>query len=223
MTIQEQAISSVATANHHTGGVYSSLFEKINLRPVERLSDIACFHDSDGLAGVTEDERVTAAVSVLLDLLKASAQKVEQLDKALLDFEIGKLDRKIGRQLDVVIHQPGFQQIESAWRGLKFLVDRTDLGQNVKIEVLDVAKDDLRQDFDDAPEIVQSGFYRHAYIQEYDTPGSEPIGAVIADYEFSAGSQDIALLRNVAKVAAAAHMPFITAVAPTFFWQKEHG
>ncbi|MCE1915143.1 type VI secretion system contractile sheath large subunit, partial [Enterobacter hormaechei] len=101
--------------------------------------DIACFHDSDGLAGVTEDERVTAAVSVLLDLLKASAQKVEQLDKALLDFEIGKLDRKIGRQLDVVIHQPGFQQIESAWRGLKFLVDRTDLGQNVKIEVLDVA------------------------------------------------------------------------------------
>ncbi|MCC8459689.1 type VI secretion system contractile sheath large subunit [Photorhabdus aegyptia] len=220
MTVQEQATSSMATANHHAGGVYSSLFEKINLRPVERLSDIACFHNSDALASVTEDERVTVAVSVLLDLLQASAQKVAQLDKALLDFEIGKLDRKIGRQLDVVIHQPEFQRVESAWRGLKFLVDRTDLRQNVKIEVLDVAKDDLRQDFDDTPEIVQSGFYRHAYIQEYDTPGGEPIGAAIADYEFSAESQDIALLRNIAKVAAAAHMPFITAAAPAFFGKK---
>ncbi|WP_337265110.1 MULTISPECIES: type VI secretion system contractile sheath domain-containing protein, partial [unclassified Serratia (in: enterobacteria)] len=59
--------------------------------------------------------------------------------------------------------------------------------------------------------------YRHTYIAEYDTPGGEPIGAVISNYEFDASPQDVALLRNLSKVAAAAHMPFIGAVGPAFF------
>ncbi|RAX07464.1 type VI secretion system contractile sheath large subunit [Photorhabdus bodei] len=219
MTGQEQA-AAAATTTYAEGSVYQSLFEKIHLQPVEQLSDIEFFQHSDALADVTADERVTAAVSVFLNLLKASAQKVERLDKTLLDHHIGELDSQISRQLDVVMHHPEFQRIESAWRGLKFLVDRTDFRQNVRIEVLDVTKEDLRQDFDDAPEIIQSGFYHHTYIQEYDTPGGEPVGAVIANYEFDAGPQDIALLRHIAKVSAAAHMPFIGAVGPAFFGKK---
>ncbi|WP_323840090.1 type VI secretion system contractile sheath large subunit [Photorhabdus africana] len=220
MTVQEQTASAAATTPYAEGSVYQSLFEKIHLQPVERLSDIDRFQCSDALADVSADERVTAAVSVFLTLLKASARKVERLDKALLDNHIGELDQQISRQLDVVMHHPAFQQVESAWRGLKFLVDRTDFRQNVSIDLLDVTKDDLRQDFDDAPEIVQSGFYLHTYIQEYDTPGGEPVGSVIANYEFDAGSQDIALLRHIAKVSAAAHMPFISAVGPAFFGKK---
>ncbi|NHB94602.1 type VI secretion system contractile sheath large subunit [Photorhabdus cinerea] len=220
MAVQEQATSVAATTTHSEGSVYQSLFKKINLQPVERLNGFDLFQNNDALADVTTDERVTAAVSVFLSLLKESAQKVKRLDKALLDQHIDELDSQISRQLDVVMHYPAFQQVESAWRGLKFLVDRTDFRQNVKIEVLDVTKDDLQQDFDDAPEIVQSGFYRHTYIQEYDTPGGEPIGSVIANYEFGAGSQDIALLRNIAKVAAAAHMPFIAAAGPAFFGKE---
>ncbi|CAQ85148.1 MULTISPECIES: type VI secretion system contractile sheath large subunit [Photorhabdus] len=220
MAVQEQMTSAVATTTHGQGGIYQSLFEKIHLQPVERLSDIDRFQNNDALADVTADERVTAAVSVFLTLLKESAQKVKRLDKTLLDQHIDALDSQISRQLDVVMHHPAFQQVEAAWRGLKFLVDRTDFRQNVKIEVLDVTKDDLRQDFDDAPEIVQSGFYCHTYIEEYDTPGGEPIGSVIANYEFDAGSQDIALLRNIAKVAAAAHMPFIASAGPAFFGKE---
>ncbi|MCC8463186.1 type VI secretion system contractile sheath large subunit [Photorhabdus bodei] len=219
MTGQEQA-AAAATTPCAEGSVYQSLFEKIHLQPVEQLSDIEFFQHSDALADVTADERVTAAVRVFLNLLKASAQKVERLDKTLLDHHIGELDSQISRQLDEVMHHPEFQRIESAWRGLKFLVDRTDFRQNVRIEVLDVTKEDLRQDFDDAPEIIQSGFYHHTYLQEYDTPGGEPVGAVIADYEFDAGPQDIALLRHIANVSAAAHMPFIGAVGPAFFGKK---
>ncbi|KER01784.1 type VI secretion system contractile sheath large subunit [Photorhabdus temperata] len=220
MTVQEQTASAVATTIYAEGRVYQSLFEKIHLQPIERLGDIDRFQNNDVLAEVTEDERVTAAVSVFLNLLKVSARKIKQLDKALLDHYIGELDNQIGRQLDVVIHHPAFQRIESAWRGLKFLVDRTDVRQNVKIDVLDVTKDDLRRDFDDTPEIIQSGFYCHTYIQEFDMPGGEPIGSVIANYEFDASPQDIVLLRNIAKVSAAAHMPFIAAAGPAFFGKK---
>lgn len=59
--------------------------------------------------------------------------------------------------------------MESLWRGLKQLVDNTDYRQNVKTEILDVSKDDLRQDFEDAPELIQSGLYWHTYTAEYDT------------------------------------------------------
>ncbi len=198
-------------------GVYASLFEKINLTPVAALGDIDTWQDSQALAEATADERVTAAVQVLLQRLKKSGQQVEKLDKSLLDHHIAELDYQISRQLDEVMHHQEFQKVESQWRGLKHLIDRTDFRQNVKIEILDISKDDLRQDFEDAPEITQSGLYGHTYIAEYDTPGGEPIGAVISSYEFDASPQDIALLRNISKVAAAAHMPFIGSVGPAFF------
>ncbi|MXR98665.1 type VI secretion system contractile sheath domain-containing protein, partial [Enterobacter hormaechei] len=83
--------------------------------------------------------------------------------------------------------------------------------------ILDVSKEDLRQDFEDAPELIQSGLYWHTYTAEYDTPGGEPIGSVISSYEFDASPQDVALLRNISKVSAAAHMPFIGSVGPKFF------
>ncbi|MEG3134788.1 type VI secretion system contractile sheath large subunit [Rouxiella sp. T17] len=200
--------------------VYASLFEKINLTPIVSPVDLNLFQDNQALADVTADERVTAAVQVLLAQLATSGEKVERLDKTLLDSHIAQLDQQLGSQLDDIMHHPDFQRLESGWRGLKFLIDRTDFRQNVKIELLDVSKEDLRQDFEDCPEVIQSGLYRHTYIQEYDMPGGEPIASLISNYEFDASPQDIALLRSISKVSAAAHMPFIGAVGPKFFLKE---
>ncbi|MBR8233191.1 type VI secretion system contractile sheath large subunit [Burkholderia sp. AU42008] len=135
----------------------------------------------------------------------------------VLDWCLANLDEQLGRQLDAVLHHPAFQALESTWRGLKFLVDRTDFRQNVRIEVLDVSKEALHHDFDDAPDIIQSGLFRLTYVGEYDMPGGQPIAAIISAFEFDHRAPDIALLRNISKVAAAAHMPFIGAVSPAFF------
>ncbi|EPL8679925.1 type VI secretion system tip protein VgrG, partial [Klebsiella michiganensis] len=121
---------------------------------------------------------------VFMDCIRQSGKTVEKLDKTLIDHHIAELDYQISRQLDAVMHHPEFQKVESLWRGLKQLVDSTDYRQNVKTEILDVSKDDLRQDFEDAPELIQSGLYWHTYTAEYDTPGGEPIGSVISAYEF---------------------------------------
>lgn len=140
-----------------------------------------------------------------------------RVDLLRLDHHLAIIDRKLARQIDTILHHPAFQALESAWRGLQFLVDRTDFRRNVCIEVLDVSKETLREDFEDAPDLIQSGLFQLTYAQEYDTPGAYPIAAIIANYEFDAGAPDIALLRNLSKVAAAAHMPFIGAVSPAFF------
>lgn len=218
MTVQKESSKTVVTDD--AGSVYQTLFNKINLSPVDKVANIDKFDDTDALSETSTDERITMAVNVLLKVIQGSAQKVEKLDKNLLDYFIGQIDQKLSRQLDAILHHPEFQEIESAWRGLKFLVDRTDFRRNVKIELLDVSKDALQQDFDDAPEIIQTGFYRHTYIQEYDTPGGEPLGVTIANYEFDRGPQDIALLRNISKVAASAHMPFVASVGPAFFGKE---
>jgi type VI secretion system protein ImpC len=139
------------------------------------------------------------------------------VDPLRLDHDLATIDRLLGSQIDTILHHPAFQTLESAWRGLQFLVDRTEFRRNVLIEVLDVSKETLRQDFDDTPELIQSGLFLQTYVQEYDTPGAYPIGAIIANYEFDASAPDVSLLRNLSKVAAAAHMPFIGAASPEFF------
>lgn len=220
MTVQKEQNNANKVALEDNGSVYQSLFNKINLNPIEKASEIDKYEDNDVLSESSQDERVTIAVNILLKLIQSSSQKIEKLDKHLLDYHISQIDQKLSRQLDTIMHNETFQEIEATWRGLKFLVNRTDFRRNVKIELLDVSKEELRQDFEDAPEIIQTGFYRHTYIQEYDTPGGEPIGVTISNYEFDRNPQDIALLRNISKVSAAAHMPFIGSVGPKFFGKE---
>lgn len=214
------SIESLVTEASESGSVYTSLFEKINLEPVSHLSDISAWQDETVMAEAGTNERVTAAVRVFIDCLFRSGEKVEKLDKTLIDHHIAEIDAQISRQLDAVMHHPDFQRTEGLWRGLKHLVDNTDYRQNVRTEILDVSKEDLRQDFEDAPEIIQSGLYWHTYRSEYDTPGGEPVAALISSYEFDASPQDVSLLRNISKVSAAAHMPFIGSVGSQFFLKK---
>ena len=202
------------------GSVYESLCSKINLKPVAAARPLEAFRDNDMLSEASADERIARGMGAFLDLVAKSSQPVDRLDKSLLDFHIGQLDRQISRQLDAVMHTPEFQALEGRWRGLKMLVSRTDFRRNARIEVLDVSKEALQRDFEDTPELIQSGLYRLTYIEEYDTPGGQPVSALISDFEFVNSPMDIALLRNVSKVAAAAHMPFIGSVGPAFFGKK---
>ncbi|EFA4465538.1 type VI secretion system contractile sheath large subunit, partial [Escherichia coli] len=222
MSVQKEknVAESVVSEAHAGDSVYASLFEKINLNPVSALSALDIWQDPQAMSEASADERLTAGMQVFMECLAKAGTPVEKLDKALIDHHIAELDYQISRQLDAVLHHPEFQKVESLWRGVKSLVDKTDFRRNVKIELLDLSKDDLRQDFEDAPEIIQSGLYLQTYVAEYDTPGGEPIAALVSAWEFDASAQDVALLKNISRVAASAHMPFIGSVGPAFF-QKE--
>ncbi len=147
-------------------------------------------------------------------LAGAPGQKV---DKKVVDGMIAEIDQKMSRQIDEILHHPTFQKLESAWRGLKLLLDRTDFRENVRINVVNCSKEDLLADFEDAPEVVKSGLYKTVYTGEYGQFGGEPYGAIITNYFFGPGPQDIALLQKAASVASMAHAPFIANAAPQFF------
>ena len=156
-------------------------------------------------------------VEVLLAQMLAPGRKAAKVSRAVVDDMIAEIDRKLGMQLDEVLHHKDFQKLESGWRSLKFLVDRTDFRENIKIEMLNVSKSDLLEDFEDAPEIPKSGLYKTIYTSEYGQFGGQPYGVLVGNYEFGPGPQDMKLLQYVASVAGMAHAPFFAAISPAFF------
>lgn len=156
-------------------------------------------------------------VSAFIEELLKPQNSGEPVKKAMVDRMIAEIDSKLSRQVDEILHHADFQALESAWRGLQLLVDRTDFRENIKIEMLNISKDDLLDDFEDSPEVMQSGLYKHIYTAEYGQFGGQPVGAIIANYFLSPGSPDVKLMQYVASVACMSHAPFIAAAGPGFF------
>lgn len=173
-------------------------------------------------AAPKEDERQTigSAVGYFLDAVAKSAERPERVDGALIDVYIAELDKKMSEQLDEILHNESFQKMESSWRSLYFLVDRTNFLSNITVEMLDVSKDELAEDFEEVGDPLEGGLFTQSYMQAYDQYGANPITFMVANYEFGSGPQDIDLLRNVADVAAAAHTPFFAATSPEFFGRE---
>ncbi len=140
-----------------------------------------------------------------------------------IDEYLEKLDRDINAQLDAILHHEKFQALESAWRSLKTLVDRTDF-QQIKLEFVQVTKDELREHLVWADSIDETIWYKWIYKRGLGQFGGDIVGTVIGNFFFDNTEQDIALLKKLAHVGAIAHAPFIGAVSPQFFgwnsWYK---
>lgn len=150
------------------------------------------------------------------DLLSHNKSQ-ERIDRSLVDGMIAELDRRLSAQVNEILHAPAVQKLESAWRGLKFAIDKIDFRENIKVEILSVSKEALAVDFDDAPEITKSGLYRLVYSNEFGVFGGKPYGMMCGNYDFGPGPQDITLLSRIASVAAMSHCPFISNAGAEMF------
>jgi type VI secretion system protein ImpC len=136
----------------------------------------------------------------------------------MIQTQIAKIDELISKQLNEVLHNEAFQKLEASWRGLKYLVDRTETSTSLKLRLLCASKDDLLKDLDRGPvNFDQSVLFRKVYEEEYGTFGGKPFSLLLGDYEFDRSDRDVALLDNIAGVAAAAHAPFIAAASAQMF------
>jgi type VI secretion system protein ImpC len=158
-----------------------------------------------------------AGLQAFLQELVKPGKEGARVSGALVDDMIGELDRKLSSQVNEILHNQDFRKVESAWRSLKFMIDRTDFRENIRVQFVNASKEDLLSDFEDSPEIPKSGLYKQVYTAEYGQFGGQPYGAMVANYEFGPGPQDLKLLQYVASVASMAHAPFISAAGPQMF------
>ncbi len=137
--------------------------------------------------------------------------------EAMINARIAQIDHLISIQLNEVLHHPSFQKLEGTWRGLKYMLDQSETSENLKIKILNASKKDLLRDLQRAPEFDQSALFKKIYEEEFGIFGGSPFAAMVGDYEFGRGPEDIELLEKVSQVASAAHAPFISAAAPEMF------
>lgn len=198
MAVQQQEVQ--AQQSPQTGGMLAQIIAETKLNPQDEGYDVA----SRGVR------------AFIAEMLKPQYRE-EKVKKGVADRMIAEIDHKLSIQVDEILHNATFQKLESAWRGLKLLVDRTDFRENIRIELLNASKQDLLDDFEDASEISKAGLYKLVYTAEYGQHGGKPFGAIIGNYDFTSSAPDIKLLQHMAKVATMAHAPFIAAADPTFF------
>tara|TARA_B100000767_G_scaffold64089_1_gene60264 strand:- start:32153 stop:33646 length:1494 start_codon:yes stop_codon:yes gene_type:complete len=142
-------------------------------------------------------------------------------DDALRSIEniVAQIDKKLTEQVNLILHHQDFQQLESAWRGLHYLVNNTETDDQLKIRVMSISKKEMHKTLKKFKGTAwdQSPIFKKVYEEEFGQFGGEPYGSLVADYHFDHSPPDVELLGEMAKIAAAAHAPLITGANPTLF------
>ena len=160
---------------------------------------------------------VRRGARTLLDDLLRATEPSPRVDRDRVHALIADLDRRLSAQVNLLLHDPAVQQLESAWRGLKHLVDQVDFRENIRLEVVQTTKEELRSDAEDAPDPTQCGLYKHLYSKAFGVLGGKPYGVVCATFDVGAGAEDLALMQHCAAVSAMAHVPFLANASPRMF------
>ncbi|KQV33813.1 type VI secretion system contractile sheath large subunit [Massilia sp. Root335] len=162
-------------------------------------------------------ESVEVAVRTLAEQALAGTSLISGDVLGTIQSLIAALDKKLTEQINLIMHTEEFQKVESAWRGLHYLVNNTETDEMLKIRVMNISKNDLAKTLKKFKGTAwdQSPIFKKMYEEEFGQFGGEPFGSIVADYYFDNSAPDVELLSSMAKVAAAAHAPFISAAAPS--------
>jgi len=165
----------------------------------------------------TEPDRAQDIVKTLVEQALAGTVTFDRNLTRTFDKAVKAIDAKMSTQLNAIMHDPKFLKLEGSWRGLHYLVQSSETGTSLKLRVLNMTKRELGRDLSRAIEFDQSQLFKKIYENEFGTPGGEPYGALIGDYEWTNHPDDLESLRLVSNIAAGAFAPFISAAGAGMF------
>ena len=155
--------------------------------------------------------RVSSEISSLIaDVVRPHLVAVDENEQKSM---LAAVDDATSSLMREILHVRAFQDLEAAWRGLYFLVRRTETSSDLKIFVLDVSKPELLGDLRSASNLKDSALAKVLI----ETDPDEPWALVCGNYAFEGSKDDVAGLVRVAKVAAAAGAPFVSHMRPDVF------
>ena len=175
------------------------------------------------------DEAKSAVEQAVLTLAQQALSQTKLIGSDVIvsiESMIAEIDKKLSEQVNAILHHAEFQQLESAWRGLHYLVNNTETDEQLKIRVMSISKNDLGKTLKRYKGTAwdQSPIFKRVYEEEFGQFGGEPFGCIVGDYYFDHSPPDVELLGEIAKVSAAAHSPFIAAANPSLMqmgsWQE---
>jgi type VI secretion system protein ImpC len=199
-------------------------------QPIDLLSSEATFAEllKKSFRPPTDERQlaIQASMATLSEWALRDTTRVSDDSVETIKGMIGELDRLLSAQINEILHNEDFQRVESAWRGLHFLVSRSEINDQLKVRVLQLSKTELRNclrkykgaAWDTSP------LFRQIYESEFGVLGGEPYACLIGDYHFDHSATDCETLREMAKIAASAHVPFLSAADSSLLglesWQE---
>ncbi|MDR1462984.1 MAG: type VI secretion system contractile sheath large subunit [Azoarcus sp.] len=186
-------------------------------------TDFAALLDKEFKPKTTEQRTaVETAVRTLAQQAISTAITLSSDAYRTIEAIISEIDRKMSEQIDLIIHHEDFQKLESAWRGLHYLVNNTETDEMLKIRFMNISKKDLQRTLRRHKGIGwdQSPIFRRIYEEEYGQLGGAPYGCLVGDYHFDHSAPDVEMLGEIAKISAAAHCPFLSGADPSVMQMK---
>ena len=169
--------------------------------------------------GSDKEVAIKSAVKILAEQALSNESLLSGDVLETINALVAAIDKKLTEQVNEILHNEKFKEVESAWRGLHHLVSNTETDEKLKIRVLNISKKELSKTFKKfaGTRWDQSPLFKKIYGEEFDTPGGEPYGCLVGDYAFDHSAPDLEVLKGMAKICGASHAPFITAPAPSLF------
>jgi type VI secretion system protein ImpC len=159
-----------------------------------------------GAARRAEAPDTTGLDSFLHQIVKphlASAEPRSRPDR------VAAVESAVGAWMRGILHDPAFQALESAWRGLDGLLRRIESDEEIEVFLLDTSKAEAAEALRSAEDLQRSPLFRA--IVESDGDGRSSVLAGL--YTFDSSLEDVALLGRFARIARAANAPFLAAAS----------
>jgi type VI secretion system protein ImpC len=180
-------------------------------------SEVSLLDQAISATRQTDPDRTTELLQTLTREALSGTVVYSRSFTTTINSAIDKIDAKLSKQLAAIMHHPDFTKLEGTWRGLSYLVMNSETSTSLKLKAINCTKKELYKNLSKASEFDQSAIFKKIYESEFGTPGGEPYGALIGDYEFTNHPEDIELLSMMSNVAAASFAPFISAADPKLF------
>ena len=150
--------------------------------------------DGDSFASLLQKEfkpksdhaktEVEKAVNTLAGFALQDVNKISDDTVHSIEAIIAEIDAKLTSQVNEILHNPEFQQLEGTWRGLHYLVNNTETDEYLKVRVFNISKKELSKNLKKFAGTAwdQSPVFKKFYEEEYGQFGGEPFGAIVGDF-----------------------------------------
>jgi type VI secretion system protein ImpC len=128
---------------------------------------------------------------------------------------VKKVDEEIAGRMRAILHDPGFQKVEAAWRAVDFLLRRIETGTQLSLHVLDFSYEDYLLDAAPTGELESSYLYK-LLVPEAGALGSRRWSLIVGLYQVSPHAGELQALTRIAALASLAGAPFLAGAAPQF-------
>lgn len=139
-------------------------------------------------------------------LAEAASGEAPRIARSATDQILTDFDEKLGGQLRAILEHAAFRRLESAWRGLKFLVDRLPRRTPILLDVLPVGREHLSE-----------ALYFQVLVPEHETQDTTPLTALLLGFAFDNSQSDVEALQDLAESGASLQAPIIASASPAFF------